>query len=623
MKIQVKTNKRDRSRAYVFLFLLLLLSGLMTACGSSNNNSTPEIINPETIVADSNEQPVTLPATLEPTTEAQPTTNPATATSVPTEQSTIPPEATVPASNESDSTPLDAENEILRAAAMANAIIAGVGEISLNEDNNSPPQIIIFEESHDSRAGQLEIAIMLTRLYRDYDLRYTALEGAFFTDPPVNVPGYDSLADANTLMDIAVQLLREGEISSAEFMAMALPEMTVQGIEDKNEYADKTGEDASSAPILYLFYIALPSTTNTEIEEFNELYEADKILEAVEFIISTDEWTQEQYEKITDNTTILSAEEWLVLMNEIEAKAEEIGAEIDEDTAASFQDYTVFFATVSQRSDTMVRNTMTLLAESPDAPIAMIIGAAHTARVVELFTEQDVSFVVIRPTALLSIEGTGELNLDAYERKLQSQSVDEEGELGALLDGRKKPPTVLQQHWFRVKSEVLTITTRIARAVAEGGEIPFNTPPYDLQTAFANFKYVSVNWDSIVITDDEPENEVVFSLNVQADEAGTIKTIWVRAVQNSSLSAVNIGISATVDVKSMEELLLEALEQVRAEPSADDVDTDVGSNNSGEGNATESNSDVPEEGTVTSIAHDVSAMYSTTQDGVSTAIGTG
>jgi len=482
----------------------------------------------------------------------------------------------------------DIESEVAQIA--ADIVDGDLGEVSLVGDSVSDKKVIIFEERHDSRTGQIEIAIMLVRLYDNYNMRYMALEGALEKDGPLDTSWYRQLADANTAADVAVQTLREGEVSSAEFMALALADITVQGIEIADEYNVEVEENAGSAPTLYLYYIASLSLTNEEAAEANELFEADKVLEAVEFVISTDEWTQSLYEKLSDSD--VSVEDLIEVMEEIEAKADEVNAPVDADTRAGLQNYKHFFEVASQRSDTMVDNTVALLNEHPTAPIAMIIGAAHTARTSDLLDGLGISHAVIKPKALAT-EEPGELSFEAYDRKLETFSVDEAGWLGALLDGRRKPPPVIQQPWFQAKAEVNVVTTRLARAIASGAKPPFNEPPYDLQSEFANYPHVSVNWDSIVIEEPDPK-EVVFSLDVQIDE-GKTKRIWARAVQTAEATA-------SPTEMSLEKLLLEALDDVRSE--SDVVEGEYNNENPA----------------VVQISHNTLAKYSDSKSGVSKAI---
>ena len=159
-------------------------------------------------------------------------------------------------------------------------------------------------------------------------------------------------------------------------MTLIYIDMVVSGIEVPDEYNYELSDNAGSAPTIYLYLIAAPGMTNDEIDKANELLNADKILEGVEYIISTDEWTSKEYALISDNTQVVSAEGWLKILDEIEAKASSVGADIPADNKQGMSDLRKFYATASQRSITMVDNTLAIA--SPNAPIAMVIGAAHT-----------------------------------------------------------------------------------------------------------------------------------------------------------------------------------------------------------------------------------------------------
>ncbi len=491
----------------------------------------------------------------------------------------------------------DTESEIAKIA--ADIIDGDLGEISLVGNSVSDKKVIIFEERHNSRAGQLETAIMLVRLYNDYDMRYIALEGALETDGSLDASWYHQLSDSATLADVAVQMLKEGEISNAEFMALALPDVIVQGIEIAKEYKVELGEDTGSAPTLYLFYIALPSLSENDVAELNKLLEADRILEAVEFAISKDPWVQSRYETLTDSAAVVPIEDLIKVLEEIEAKADEVNAEIDADLKANLQDYRRFFEVASSRSDTMVDKTIALLDKHPEAPIGMIIGAAHTARISELLDNEGIAHVVIRQKALIT-EEPGELGRDAYERKLQALSVDEGEGLGALLDGRKKPPPVLQEEWFPPFAKARVFAIEFARAVAEGAELPFDKPPYDLQTRFGNDPDISINWDSFVI--EEPE--VIFSFEVNLGNSQKPKRIWVRAVQTDE------PIGSETDT-TLEQLLEDALDEVRNEKVRNDK------TESETEEQAPRNSETPN---ITKIGHNVAAKFGESKQSVSKSI---
>ena len=68
------------------------------------------------------------------------------------------------------------EGNLVSITALANAISADVGKVSTSESGVLEKKVIVFEENHASRAGQIEIAIMLNRLHKNGS-KVIALEG--------------------------------------------------------------------------------------------------------------------------------------------------------------------------------------------------------------------------------------------------------------------------------------------------------------------------------------------------------------------------------------------------------------------------------------------------------------
>jgi hypothetical protein len=391
----------------------------------------------------------------------------------------------------------------------------------------------------------------LNRLYEDYNLRHIGLEGAMATDGILDAtwlqlqPLFRAHNTIRGREDVIVQLLEDGEISSAEMMALVYDDATVIGIEDASEYDVTLPEGASSAPTVYLYLIAVPGMTNSEITKANDLINQDEILEAIEFIINTDPFTDEMYKRINDESVIISAEEWLEMLDEIEAKASAVGAEIESETRTDMQALRKFFETASRRSDTMVAYVLDLVETYPDAPVAMIIGAAHTEKVVESFTDAQVSVAVLRANSLDKQRKEGNLSSEAYDRKLLGRSVDPPGSLGSLLDGRKKPPSVIQKLWFQVKARIFLTVTHAARAIAEGhsmDELEGMLPTFD------NVTFHPLRMDG---------NELVFAIDT-VDNNGNLTKLYGRAVVNKL--AVE---------KLLEERLFEGLDNVRSKEPPD------------------------------------------------------
>src|SRR5258708_32402797 len=166
----------------------------------------------------------------------------------------------------------------------------------------------------------------------------------------------------------------------------------------------------------------------------------------------------------------------VVLLHEINAKANETGAKIDDKMRSGMAAEIAFFETACKRSNTMVGNTTNMF----DAPginlLALDIGAAHTAGVCRLLKESGASFAVIRPSSLDAHDEHGELASKAYERKVKGNSVDAAG-LGAYLNGRgqRKPPPVIGKERLQSKAEIYYATSLVSAAAAGGEQPPFQT----------------------------------------------------------------------------------------------------------------------------------------------------
>ncbi|OGF58660.1 MAG: hypothetical protein A2Y62_03910 [Candidatus Fischerbacteria bacterium RBG_13_37_8] len=116
---------------------------------------------------------------------------------------------------------------------IADAIVPEAGKIMSSWTGKSGKLLLIFEENHMSRCGQVEMALMLTRLHDLYKVNIIALEGAFSTGKNIDAKWFHNLTDSKTREDTALTLLKEGEINAAEFMAIAFPDVKVYGVKMK------------------------------------------------------------------------------------------------------------------------------------------------------------------------------------------------------------------------------------------------------------------------------------------------------------------------------------------------------------------------------------------------------
>lgn len=509
--------KSQRKIFMVAIVILLLFS--LSACGNQPAPEPEEALQEEEVSAESEsaaeEEPAEVEEIEEPTPEPEPT-------AVPTET----------------------------VDEMAANIAEDVGQVITTYEGSSDYTIFIFEEAHDSAMQQIEIAVMLNRLHEQYGLEYIGLEGAFANEPPLDTSWYlsaPSFTPGNIVTereDVAVQILAEGEISGSELMGMVYDKVIIQGIENKDEWLYEPSDEAWSADFLYLALISAESDhSDATILEFNELYDQEQYWEAFELLINADEWTEEVYARITDDETD-SCEELIEIYEDIEDRAAEVGAGIDAETEGYMQELKDFFAMCSARSRTMVEETTALAESHPEAPVAMIIGAAHTDLITELFTEQDISFAVIRNNALNQDSEAGKLSSAAYDRKLGQQSVDNDNQLGALLDGRRKPQPVVEQKWMHQKANIYQAIDMIARAVAAGESPPFDNLP--------EFEGITIDEQTF-----EMQSNDDFIIRLTLDDN---TQLWWRAQANPEQVE-----------KTLEELLMEAHDRLEDTTGEDPV----------------------------------------------------
>jgi hypothetical protein len=188
---------------------------------------------------------------------------------------------------------------------------------------------------------------------------------------------------------------------------------------------------------------------------------------------------------------------------------------------------TEFMVTADKRSVTMAKATSALARRSSGPPIAMMIGAAHTNRVCEVFDEKKMPYVVLGPQSLAGEDKIGDIDMDAFARKGRKLSVDNEA-LGRLIDGRKKPPPVISEAWLQAKTSLYLLTHKIAKVAdraARGGGVPPKQPPFGLSSKELNFPTARVDRESITLVDDE----VVFKAVLFPNDTKRARTIWVRA----------------------------------------------------------------------------------------------
>jgi hypothetical protein len=427
------------------------------------------------------------------------------------------------------------------------------------------PWLVVFEETHTSRIGQAEIALMLFRLHRDQRLRHIALEGHAGTKG-LDATWYHRLPFSQARRRaVATTMLKEGEVSAAEYMALLFPDVTVHPIEQAESYAVELPDSAGGAGIAYLFRIALkglernPSKLARHAADIERLQAEGKHKELRDLVLSIDPWVEEKSRIFRQQSTKpAQAEDWLGAIDAIEARARELGVNPEPSEQDGLRKMREFFVVAQKRSRQMAQATAAIAKESPDAPVAMHIGAAHTTGVCKSLDAVRQAYVVISPLSLTGKEeAAGTMSFPAFQRKGNRQSVDAVGP-GRWLDGRRKPPPVVEEPWLEAKASLYLAAAEIA-ARAGGGPPPRREPPFGLSADDLRFPSLHVPLVSIR----RAEDEVVFQAVVFPGEERRRRTVWVRAKHVSAPE----GQDADAD---LERLLNSTIDALRREVAAED-----------------------------------------------------
>lgn len=459
-------------------------------------------------------------------------------------------------------------------AEVTNEVVAGVGEV-LQIVPGDPAQVIfVFEEVHASRLHQVEIAIMLDRLYADHGLRRVGLEGlaspktldlAWAHTPPPYVPGQPITGRE----DVFVQTLQDGEISGAEFLGLIYEDVVVHGIDDAALYARAVKEEAWGAPYDYLYAIALVGMTRAQRAAWEALNNQKLYREAFLFAVSINPFTAERYAKLEDQVDVISAEDMIILLDELKAQAAKVKARLElfpgaEENLGLLRDY---LRVVSRRSDVMAAHAVALVRDHPGAPIAITIGAMHTARVVEQLGLAGVSVVVVRTWAQANGITAGMLSAEAYRRKEQGLSVAPAGWLGSFLDGRKKPPPVTDMERYKIN----TLLDRLSQALVweslrkEVRALPYLDQLERMQEvvdrALKDFKKALPLLEGIKIT--------VEKMGLRESQYGAFPTVTYLVVipgyRALEITAYFVGMDGTLSKEEERRDLQEALAEAREE----------------------------------------------------------
>jgi hypothetical protein len=437
--------------------------------------------------------------------------------------------------------------------ALADKVAQDFGRVGRVSVGRGTP-LVVFEEAHNSRAEQIEIARMLLRLYRQ-GVRHLAVEG-YVQGTFADVAWFHK--DPKTLPErrrIAAQLLEDGEIGCAEFLALVLPEVTLHPIERAAEHA-----------------VELPEHPEVGLQAY---------LDAIMQQSPDDPWITAKTTALQDRGAVPATEDSLALMRGLEKRAVEVGATVDAAARAGLQQLIRFLEARSKASDTMVAATLGVVKDFPQAPIAMHIGAGHTKRVSRLLADAGQPYVVLTPKTLTKSGLPGDVSRAAMRRRDRKLSVDDDGKPGSLLDGRqrtkaagppgrKRPEPALAEPWFRAKVDLYSLCAQAAQAAEGlGTPRPPREPPFGIPATDSGRPLAAL----VPATVQRLGGELVFAADVLPQPGTSKQRLWVRTIHIPRSPQEAKALDGST-LESLEGLLDRALRRVRSRQSIAELATE-------------------------------------------------
>ena len=426
---------------------------------------------------------------------------------------------------------------------------AGVEVVGRTVGGSKGAPIFLLEERHDSRAGQIQHAITLVRLHEKHSVNDVGLEGYLKDGPPIDtswVARISHTQDPIARARVFSRFLREGEVSSAEFVKLIYDNVNVHPAETRQQYDVSLSSAASAGPFLYLPKLA------------------------------QDDWTRQQTNTYSDQTAMMAmrGEQHLAVAQEIERRAQQQNIRLAPSARKAWTEYVAFWEGRVGASNTMV-DAASAAADQPGVmALPIIVGAFHTQEMADKFASAGRPLAVLTPAVIKAGDRRGDLSGKAFDLKYARRSVFSNG-LGASLvtifppktsKDSKKPQPIVNEPWMQAKSEIYMSTYRLVHQLAGSGEMPpppNDHPPYGLSEDDFRGPWTSVGLAGLEILSDKRGRSVLFPITIGDDRQR--KTIWIKAALQNGTSQ-----GATI-----EEILRSELDEVQAEgdkmrPSAED-----------------------------------------------------
>ena len=385
---------------------------------------------------------------------------------------------------------------------VAQAIPTEAATVKEVYDGTTGAPVVVIEESHGTRTGQLETALVLSQLHDQFGLKHIVLEGLLKGESQLDRQVYrpwSSRSPADRAR-YAANLVRRGDIGGAEFAVTVYDDVVALPAETAADYSSDMRIDGPVVLTLYLGQVALPSLdqeTLAEVQAFGEKVAEESSdvtdpqarqllngLKIAEHVASLDPWSKDQLAKYRDEHT-RSIEEEIALIEGVVQRGKDKQAMIEGTLQSALDNYLEFLNKRSHASVTIVE-TAGGIADAPDvAIVAANIGAGHTDRVCKLLKAAGRPYVLVSLNSLNAKDDEGEMSLADLGRKYNQEPVGEGLLRQDLLDiypvrqveVHNKPRPVVQQEWFQAKAELYASAQGLADVLRPGAGGNGGKPP--------------------------------------------------------------------------------------------------------------------------------------------------
>jgi hypothetical protein len=459
------------------------------------------------------------------------------------------------------------------------AACEGVCEIVGWSGGSNRAVTLVFQERHNSRAGQIEQAIALARLHEQHQLRHIALEGYLRERPAISTDWFNKAVDGfvpAARARVPARLLAEGEIAGAEFHKLVFDDTMLHPTETLSEYQVSLDEEAGQAPLLYLLRIAERKMDQTESARAEQMRRSLASLsgeelrrrgqEAVDYVLDGDSWARKRAGQLQKLAAPASpAEQHLAVLQEIERRAAKSGAELRPEERRAFERNLQFWRARVKASGTIVASTQKLAEQDAASALTMIVGAGHTAGMRDHLRAANRPFLIISPLSLKLRDSSESIPWELFERKYRAGSLYSGGFMAELLGAlppagaaERKPEPALLLPWVQAKTELYVFIDRIARTfLSSDGPPGEEGPPPDVSVAGFRGSHVFVDRNHIQVMPDGAGRAVLFPARINDRTE-----LWVKAGLDDH------GISLR-ERESVEGLLKRALAEVNSGSGVD------------------------------------------------------